>query len=494
MQFSSSLKIAQKASIDALIIPSVQKGGKVEFLAESSLIPSVAKWLVDSGDFLGKEGENLIAYDEDYKRVIFLGLGKEDKLTVEGLRKAYGTLVKSLRKKKKCENLAVVFPKTKTLSQEEILEGIVEGALFGNYGYDALKKESLKDDKGAPVKGIHFVGVQLKDIKSLSRLLTIHEGVTLARNLVNGNADEVSAEKLCHVAKDLGKKFSSLKVKILHKAELEKNKMGLILAVNRAGPTDPAVILLEYRGDPKSSHYSAVVGKGITYDTGGLNLKPTGSMETMKCDMSGAAAVLGLMQTLASLKLPVNVLGAIGTTENAIGPMSFKPGDVYTSYSGKTVEISNTDAEGRLILADVISYVQKHYKLERIIDLATLTGAIVIALGEEASGLYSNNEELSQALVKAGNKTFERVWPMPIFPEFKEELKSTIADIKNSGSRKGGSSSAALFIKEFVEGELPWAHLDIAGTAYLSASKGYHATPATGVGVRLLTHFFQNNQ
>jgi leucyl aminopeptidase len=265
--------------------------------------------------------------------------------------------------------------------------------------------------------------------------------------------------------------------------------MGLLLAVNRGSMRDPAFILVEYRGNPGSSDVTALVGKGITFDTGGLNLKPTGSMETMKDDMSGAAAVLGAIRAAAALKLKVNILGAIPTTENSIGSKAYKPGDVYRSYSGKTVEIANTDAEGRLVLADALAYVQKHYKPSRIVDFATLTGAVVIALGEEASALFCNDEGFAAKLMDAGSRSAERLWRMPLYPEYKELMKSTIADLKNSGGRAGGLCTSAAFLSYFVK-DVPWAHLDIAGTAFLSSPKHYHTTNATGVGVRMLVEFF----
>jgi leucyl aminopeptidase len=294
------------------------------------------------------------------------------------------------------------------------------------------------------------------------------------------------------LARQFEKEHASIKVSILDKKALEKEKMGLILAVGRAANTDPAVVILEYKGDPHSKEKTAVVGKGITYDTGGLNIKVAGSgMETMKCDMAGAAAVMGIIQAAAKLKLKVNLVGALALAENAIGPASYKPGDVFRGRTGKTVEITNTDAEGRLVLADTISYVEDHYQPNRLIDFATLTGGVVIALGEEASGLFSNDDTLAHALERAGERTHERVWRLPLYPEYKEYLKSPIADIKNSGPRKASSPSGATFIHQFVK-SISWAHLDIAGTAYLSELKPCHPTAATGVGVRLFIDFLEH--
>jgi leucyl aminopeptidase len=289
------------------------------------------------------------------------------------------------------------------------------------------------------------------------------------------------------------KKYSQVKTTILDKKRLEKEKMGLILAVGRAATREPALIILEYAGNPHSREKVAIIGKGITFDTGGLNIKVAGTgLETMKCDMAGAAVALGIIQAAADLKLKVNLISVLAVAENAIGPASYKPGDVYRSHSGKTVEISNTDAEGRLVLADAISYLQENYEPSQMIDFATLTGGIIIALGEEATGLFSNDDELAKQLEQAGERTHERLWRLPLYTEYKDYLKSSIADMKNSGPRKASSGSGATFIQQFVKKTIPWAHLDIAGTAYLSELKPYHPTAATGVGIRLLVDFLEH--
>jgi leucyl aminopeptidase len=318
----------------------------------------------------------------------------------------------------------------------------------------------------------------------------IVKAVNQVRDLVNGNADDVNVVALKEIAHKMAKEFSSLKVKVLDKKALEKEKMGLMLAVGRGAAHDPALILFEYKGNPRSKETIAVVGKGITFDTGGLNIKVSG-METMKCDMAGAAAVIGIMRLAAELKLKVNLVGALAVAENALGPLSYKPGDVFCGRTGKTVEITNTDAEGRLVLADAISYVEDHYTPSKLIDFATLTGGVVVALGEEAAGLFCTDEAFAKALEKAGERTHERVWRLPLYPEYKEDIKSKIADIKNSGSRKASSAQGATFIQHFVKTPA-WAHVDIAGTAYLSETRAYHPTLATGMGVRLFVDFLEN--
>ena len=243
--------------------------------------------------------------------------------------------------------------------------------------------------------------------------------------------------------------------------------MDLLLAVGNGSSCDPALIQLEYRGDPKSKDLTLIVGKGVTFDTGGLNLKPTGHIEDMRGDMGGAAAALGIVKAAAAIKLKKNFVVVIPSTENAIGSKAFKPGDTYRSYLGKTVEIGNTDAEGRLILADALAYGQKKFSPNRILDMATLTGAIVIALGTERSGLFCNNDKFAKLCEKAGEQSGEKVWRMPIDSDYKELFKSNIADIKNCGGRAGGSITAALFLKEFILKDTPWIHLDIAATAFL---------------------------
>lgn len=267
--------------------------------------------------------------------------------------------------------------------------------------------------------------------------------------------------------------------------------MGLLLAVNRGSDKDPVFIISEYRGAPKSKDHTVLVGKGITFDTGGLNLKPTGGIETMRCDMAGAATVLGILKAVSDLKIKVNLTVVVPATENGIDAKSFKPGDVYQSLLGKTVEVGNTDAEGRLILADALTYAVRHLKPSRIIDFATLTGAMEIALGSEVTGFMSNDDALSDSLVRAGSETFERLWRLPLYEEYKEQLKSDVADIKSIGGRSAGSITAAMFLKEFVD-EVPWAHLDIASTAFLSAEKRYHPKNGTGIGLRLMIEYFEN--
>ena len=435
-------------------------------------------------DFKGKEGEVLFVYGESHKqdkRLALLGLGNKEKINVEKLRRSYAQLTKTCHQKK-LSHICLLLPQV-GLSPHATITGVSEGLLLANYTFDKLKSLK-KDEKPILLKKVGFTGISKEDMAVAKRCAVITEGVYIARDLVNGNADDITPQYLSHFAKDLAAKLKA-KATILNKKQIEKEAMGLFLAVNRGCSNDPALIILSYRGKPKAKDLTVLIGKGVTYDTGGLNLKPLASMETMKADMAGAAALLGTFYAVASLNLKVNLTIVIPATENSIDAKSFKPGDVYKSMNGKMIEIINPDAEGRLVLADAITYSKKKLNPTRIIDIATLTGGIDIALGSEACGLFSNNDALADAIQRSGAATFERVWRMPLYEEYRDFLKSDIADMKNSGSRSASSITAAIFLQEFIE-KTPWAHLDIASVAYLNDKKRYHPKYGTGFGVRLL--------
>jgi len=471
--------------VDVEVLPFWEGKDGAESAAPSTSYAKEYAFPVHSRDFTGKQGEALFLYTSKEKRLLLLGLGEKSSCSLESLRCVAAALVKACRLKK-LESLSLPLPKVKGISSQEVCFALTEGALLANYVFNTLKRETAKEQ--LPLKIFSFLDVGKEEMAAAERAVKIAAAVNMARDLVNGNADEITPKTLCKQAQELAKS-SNMKITLLGKKELEKEKMGLLLAVGRAATSDPALIILEYRGAPKSQEKTALIGKGVTFDTGGLNLKQTGQMETMRCDMAGAATVLGTLKAARMLSLKVNLIGVIATAENAVGPLSYKPGDVYVSHSGKSVEISNTDAEGRLILADALSYVQTHYAPTRMIDLATLTGGILIAFGHEVTGLFSNDDTLAAKLHAAGEKTFERLWRFPLYKEFQTLLKSSVADIKNSGGRQASSITAALFLQSFILKKIPWAHLDIAGTAFLSDPKTYHPTCATGVGVRLLIEF-----
>lgn len=493
MQFTTVAKLESRKAADLLILPFYQKEQAAYEAADFSSLQASYAAPLSNKDFLAKESELLFTYHhaKQEQRVALLGLGKRESLSVETLRRAFATLARACLAKK-IKSINLVLPTNTPLSDEELLRGVLEGVLLANYSFTKLKSASKGEDSTL-IEKINLLGSSKpkQALEQAKKHLIICNAVSMVRDLVNDNADEVTPQRLGLVAKELAAALPNSYVKVFGKKEIEKENLGLLLAVNRGSHIDPAFIVLTYKGDPKSKEVTALVGKGVTYDTGGLNIKPTGSMESMKCDMAGAATALGAFYAIASLGIKINLTVIIPATENSIGSKSYKPGDVYTGLAGKSVEIGNTDAEGRLILADALSYVVKKIKPSRIIDFATLTGAIDVALGAEASGLFANDDMLANQLIKAGEETFERVWQLPLFPEYREQLKSEFADIKNVGGRSAGSITAALFLKEFV-GDTPWAHLDIASTAYLNESKRYHPKRGTGVGVRLMVQFFEN--
>jgi len=482
---SFALGLKDRETADVLVLPFLE--GPHEAVNLSSVQLSF-KRVLDSGDFKGKAGEILFVYPEGEKegRFLLLGLGKEASVSAETLRRSYAQAMRAIQNVK-AKSANFVISAIERLSRAEILQGTAEGILLSNYAFNRLRGNSLKDASPLLEKA-GWLGLDKKEQAKLDTWQVIIGSVHFARDLVNGNADDVTAAMLAETARLLEKDSSKLKTVIYDKKWLEKQKMGLILAVNRASQNDPCLIEVSYKGNPRSKEHIVLVGKGVSYDTGGLSLKPTDGMLAMKCDMAGAAAVLGAIRTAALLGLKINVTVVVPAVENCIDAASYKLGDVYRSYSGKTVEINNTDAEGRLILADALAYAVKNLAPTSIIDLATLTGAVVVALGEQVAGICATDDVLAQDLLDASIKTSELLCRLPLYTDYKEAFKSDIADMTNSGGREAGSIKGALFLHEFV-GSAVWAHLDIAGTAYWSKAKYYNPTKATGYGVRLLVEF-----
>lgn len=490
MDFFIETKLEQRKPADVLAIPYWEDKKSAEIAVKIKRLEKIVEGPIKTGDFKGKRGEVVFLYgNENETRIALVGLGQKDKCSMEYIRRAFGSFGTACQKKK-ITKMNILLPE-EGIPLDELVRGITEGLALVNYSFQKLKGQSEEDkDPFLPLEKVSFYGkLEQKHLALAKKYAAICEGVYLARDLVNDNADTVNPQYLGQVAQNLAKKHK-LKVTIFDKKRIEKEKMGLLLAVNRGSDREPVLIILEYKGNARSKDHTIVIGKGVTYDTGGLNIKPTGSMETMKDDMAGAAVCLGLAVAASRIGLKENFTIVIPSTENSVDAKSYKPGDVYQSYSGKTVEIGNTDAEGRLILADAISYAVKKLQPSRIIDLATLTGSIDVALGAEASGMMSNDDELAATLISASKATSERVWRMPLYEEYRDQLKSDIADIKNVGSRSGGACTAAKFLEEFIE-KIPWAHLDIASTAFLSKGREYLPKYATGVGVRLLIEFFE---
>ena len=413
--------------------------------------------------------------------VIVCGLGEREKITGESLRNAAAGAV-IFASSKKISSLMAASPDIVNMNFEDSFRFIAEGILLANYKFNRYKSDLEKCrviDKIEFLTGIESAELIIKEAEITA--LNVH----LCRDLVNDTADEVNPASFAKLAKEIAQK-AGIKCTVLDKKMIEKKKMGLILAVNRGSSVPANVVVLEYKGDKKSKKLVGLVGKGITFDSGGMNLKPSGSMETMRMDMAGAAAVLCTMKTLAELKVKKNVTAVIPLTENMVSSTSYRPGDIFKSYSGKTVEIGNTDAEGRLILADALAYMEKEIKPDVIIDVATLTGACVVTFGETVAAYLSNDDKMAEIIEEASRETGEKLWRLPFFDDYDDRMKSEVADLSNMAAEKNaGTISGAVFLKNFVE-KTKWAHIDIAGTAWYSKQRGYRPKNATGYGVRLL--------
>ena len=490
MIFSLSPALDKREAADWLVLPFWE--GPVKAAGHFSN-PSIEA-VLQSGDFKGKNGEVSIVYLQGEKepRVLLLGLGKKEKINAEMLRRAYANAVRAAASKK-AKSLNLLVPEHRGPQRDEFILGIADGIFLTNYAFTRLKHDTLIDNPVVLLEKVCFVGFDKKDGDRIDRLKTIASGVHFVRELVNGNADEITPRMLAETALSLEKASPRLKTILFDRKKLEQEKMGLLLAVGRASPHDPYLIQTSYKGNPKSKEHIVLVGKGVTYDTGGLTLKPTDNMLTMKCDMSGAATVLGAVLTAASLGLKINVTAVAPTAENCIGSKSYKLGDVYRSYSGKTVEVNNTDAEGRLILADALSYAVKNLAPTCLVDIASLTGSIIMALGEEISGFFANDDQLAKDLSVSSEKTGELLWRMPLYPDYKEALRSEIADLLNTGGRDAGPMKAALFLQEFasISGPIPWAHIDFAGPCCVTKPKYYNPVKGTGACLRLLVDFLE---
>jgi len=434
---------------------------------------------VSEEEFSGRANSILHLREE---KVVCVGLGERAKLSAQVARSAAGAVVMFLKK---------IGRRRVVLNLEDWPEyagPAVEGALLANYRF-----EQFKEKKVAELETVR-VQVLADDLKAAKRDgkrgRVLAESANLARQIGNlpGNLlyPETLAARAAEVAREKG-----LRVTVLDEAKLRAGKFGGLLAVGGGSERGPRLIVLEHRGGAKSERPIALVGKAITFDAGGISIKPAANMEEMIFDKCGGMAVIGAMAGIAELGLKRNVIGVIASAENMPSSTAYRPGDIVTTYDGKHVEIVNTDAEGRVVLADAIAYARKDLRAAAIIDLATLTGACGVALGEHAAGFWSSDEELKSRVLAAADRAGERIWPMPLYSEFDEQIKSEVAQIKNSGGRLGGACTAAAFLKVFAE-EIPWAHLDIAYTASRDKDRPDMARGATGFGVRTLIELVES--
>ncbi len=446
---------------------------------------------IATGDYKGKKDEALLVYGGGKaQRILLVGVGKATEITRSSVRRAAAIAAKRARGLgTKSISVAIAKEARGGLGAAELAQVVIEGAAQGSWQFTELKKAPPPDDPKPEVESVELV-VDAGDRSEAEAGRRIGDaiaaGFLFTRNLQMQPGNVATPSYLADQARQLAETHG-FSVTILDKAQIKKEGMGALLAVAQGSAEEPRFIVLEYKGAGGAPPPVVLIGKGVTFDSGGISIKPALNMEDMKFDKSGASAVLGTFEVLGRLKPRVNVVGLIPATENLPSGTAVKPGDVVKSHLGKTIEIINTDAEGRLILCDALSYA-KRFKPAAAIDAATLTGAVVVALGHHAIGMLGNDEALLAEVRDAGERAGERCWPLPLWDEYRELLKSDIADVKNSGGRSAGTIAGAWFLREFVDG-FPWVHLDIAGTAYLEGESAGHAKGPTAIGVRLLTEF-----
>ncbi|HEX8716456.1 MAG TPA: leucyl aminopeptidase [Gemmatimonadaceae bacterium] len=370
---------------------------------------------------------------------------------------------------------------------DSVAEAVTLGLTTGAWEYTELRTPSPADDRNTALESVVLLTSDERAATAgIARGLAIGEGVALARRLAMMPGNLCTPDYLAATAREIAQRHG-MTVTVLGRAEMEREKMGSFLCVAQGTPQDPRLIALEYRHGAPGAKPIVFVGKGLCFDSGGISIKPASGMEDMKFDMCGAAGVLGAMEAIARLDLRLNAVGLVGSTTNMPSGTAVKPGDVVQSHFGKFIEVINTDAEGRLVLADVLSYARR-FEPAAVIDAATLTGACVVALGHVASGVFGNDDALVREVLDAGTRAGERGWHLPLFDDYREQMKSDVADIKNTGGRAGGASTAAIFLREFVE-NFPWVHMDIAGTAYSEKDLGYLPKGPTGVPVGTFVEF-----
>ena len=472
---------------DAIVVnlfEGVEQPGGATAAVDKALDGAISS-LISRGEIKGKFGEvNIVhTFGKLPARIVAIaGLGKRQDFNADKIRGVAGEFCRALRKLN-CHKIATILHGADIggIELEASAEAIAEGALLGLYSFTKYKKAEYED-----IEEMRIV-VREEEVPILELAIgkgkVVAEATNLARDMVNEPANYMTPSQMAEAAKEIANKYN-LEFKVFDREDIEAMGMEALLGVAKGSNQPPKLITLSYKGDERSEKALGVLGKGITFDSGGISIKSSEGMGEMKDDMAGAAAVMTALGAIAQLKPKINVTAIIPATENLPSGTALKPGDVLKAVNGKTIEVISTDAEGRLILADALSYAQK-LGLSPIIDLATLTGACRVALGTLYSGVFGNDQELIDKILKAAEKTGERMWQMPMPEEYKEQNKSEIADVKNTGNRYGGAITAALFLAEFVD-NTPWVHIDIAGTASSTKESGYIIKGATGVGVRTL--------
>ena len=488
---------SQKLPKRGAIATGVMEGGKFSPTAATldKMTGGAIARAIKASRFKGKKGqllEVLAPAGLSNGRVILVGLGKPGDLTDTDLENLGGAVVGRLSTSGAREAVIMV-DSIKGFAQDSAARAARYGlgALLRSYRFDRYKTKQKPEDKPSLVKVTVMVGSVASARKAFSELQRVAEGVFLTRNLVSEPANIIYPKTLAAEAKKLSK--LGVKVQVLGEAEMRRLRMGALLGVGQGSARESQLLVMRWNGAPQSRGAKATakppvafVGKGVTFDTGGISIKPAANMEDMKWDMGGAGVVIGLMLALAGRKAKVNVVGVCGLVENMPSAKAQRPGDIVTSMSGQTIEVINTDAEGRLVLADALWYAQEKFKPRAIVDLATLTGAVIVALGHEYAGLFSNHDRLAGALTDAGKEVGEPVWRLPLGEAYDKAIDSPAADMKNVGNRAAGSITAAQFLQRYIKKGTPWAHLDIAGVTWSSKDKPTVPKGGTGFGVRLL--------
>jgi len=493
MEFGSKISSPEQIKTACIIAP-VFESGKLS-ASTKQLNDSAKNYLskiIKKGDINGKIGQSLLIHNApgvNAERVLLIGCGKEKDLNDINFRKICTASIKAIQSINASETiccLAELNLKNRDLAWK--ITQAVQVFQASEDRTDALKSE--KDNTSTKLRKLNWLADTKKDAniikKAADKAAAIAAGITLAKNLGDLPGNVCTPTYLAEQAKSMGNMSSSMKVTILDERKMEQLGMGALLSVSRGSRQPAKFIIMDYKRGKKNQKPIVLVGKGLTFDAGGISIKPSAAMDEMKYDMCGSASVFGTMKAVTDMQLPLNVIGVVPSSENMPDGDANKPGDIVTSLAGKTIEILNTDAEGRLILCDALTYCER-FDPDTVIDVATLTGACVIALGKPASGLFSNNQKLADALISAGEETGDRCWQMPLWDEYQEQLNSNFADIANIGGREAGSITAACFLSRFTE-KFKWAHLDIAASAWHSgANKG-----ATGRPVSLLTQYLIN--
>jgi leucyl aminopeptidase len=482
MNVSTTLSSPSKTKLDALILalPEFDAKSSTAWKAFPSEIGRICKLADPTQQFSGKDGSVLIFPTLGQIAPSFIalvGLGKSKDISLQ--RRTLGKAVRQLQKQK-VQTLGFLFA-DKKLPSEMIVE-VVEEASYHFKKFSPNAKEAL-----LPIsKLVLFISGQ-HDFKSAQY---VADAVRYTRDIANQPPNYFHPDTLAQEAQKLARK-RKLKCQIWDKARLQRDGFGGILAVGQGSAYTPRFIRLDYRGGSASENPFVIVGKAITFDTGGISIKPSDKMDEMKFDKCGGIAVLGILEAIAALRLPINVTGLISSAENMPSSTAYRPGDLIPTLSGKYVEVLNTDAEGRIVLADALTYAQR-LKPKAIVDLATLTGACIICFGHECAALLGNDDRLIQELRTAADRSCEKAWPLPIWPEYQEKVKSDVGFVKNTAGREGGTITAACFLNSFIENNVPWAHIDIAGVAWTSNEQPHRAKGATAFGVRLVTEWLKS--